>query len=189
MFDNDVISSYVNFMTDLLVIDDVYFCFDEDISKEYIFDGGAAKCFPQEREIYFDLSKCNDIIQALILITHELRHMYQYDICNQKDYDDFEDFETYESWKNNFNTYISVGDDGYETQPLEVDAEVFTYYIMNKLFKVETNGMLNLCVYKKRYDEILDNLTMEEILESLNYSGFIDYINDVNNDIRNKIVN
>lgn len=180
MLNKSVIDTYIEFMKDLLMIDDVDVITDRKTVEEHLSIGGAAKCYPVERELYFNIYMNDDLISKFIIITHEFRHMYQWEVLHKDEFRCFEDENTIKQWEDNFDNYINVGNEGYEYQPLEVDAEAFTYHIMGVLFNVSTNGFKrNNTDYMSRYLEITNDFTADEILESVNYSGLIDYMEEL----------
>lgn len=72
-------------------------------------------------------------------------------------------------WKNNFNNYLSSENDGYTNQPLEVDANAFTYIVMLVLFNREITVKCNQKLLNKRIKELTLDFSKDEILDSYNY--------------------
>lgn len=180
MLDKKVIDIYIEFIKDLLTIDDVDVITDKKTVLERLSNGGSAKCYPVEREIYFNLYMNDDVISKLIMITHEFRHMYQWEVVHKEEFRCFEDESIVNQWEENFDSYISVGNEDYEYQPLEVDAEAFTYHIIGVLFNVSTNGFKhNNKDYMDRYLQIQNDIVEDEILDSVNFSGLINYMEEL----------
>lgn len=106
----------------------------------------AAQCNYEKREIIFNIDwlkdrfKDNDIYQIEYLIMHEIRHFYQRRVVQS--YIDNDGIRIYESvdilkaWKDNFAHYIrnkggaGKDEEAYFTQPVEVDAVAFSYYLL-----------------------------------------------------------
>lgn len=106
----------------------------------------AAQCNYDRREILFNIDwlkdrfRRNEIYQIEYLIIHEIRHFYQRRLVES--YTSKDGMRLYESpaiiktWKDNFANYIrNKGSDGesekaYFTQPVEVDAVAFSYYLL-----------------------------------------------------------
>ena len=106
----------------------------------------AAQCSYEKRRITFNIDwlkdrfKYNEIYQIEYLIMHEVRHFYQRRVVES--YTNKEGIRLYESpsiiraWKDNFEHYIrNKGGEGeddkdYFTQPVEVDAVAYSYYLL-----------------------------------------------------------
>ena len=105
----------------------------------------------------------NDI--EYIVLTHEMRHIYQWIAINNK----LESKRLIKLWKNNFNNYLSSENDGYTNQPLEIDANAFTYIVMLALFNREITVKCNQKLLNKRIKELTLDFSKDEILDSYNY--------------------
>lgn len=179
----NMLNAYIRFIQDFLVIEDIDVEMNEAISKKYLLSNSPARCYPTERKIFINLENCRNEIEMLIVITHELRHQYQYDVCAIDEMAKLEDSQTVVQWKKNFNNYSSLGNETYSCQPLEVDAEVFTFFLMYKLFGIKTNGMKEYPQFIARFEEIQSMYYDDEITDSLIETGFINYMEELQNRI------
>lgn len=96
-----------------------------------------AKFFTENETIYINLDKHNpqthDEIFSLI---HEYRHYYQLNqILNINRL--LENKDIIKVWKENFDNYINFGNEGFYKQDIEIDANAFTVFIIQKLFQRE----------------------------------------------------
>ena len=128
-----------------------------------------AKFLTDTNTIYINLDKHNiEKHDEIFSITHEYRHFFQFQqILNINK--SLEDENVVLSWKFNFDNYINFGNENFYKQDIEIDANAFTVFIIQKLFKrpcyinskfdsSKIEEYFNL--YKKKYTDkiIQDNL-------------------------------
>lgn len=168
------VKKYIMFLCDLLVIDVPTVQIKEN-NKYYDLNGhevdpfkirntAMATSYPKENKILVNIDSFSDGIEYIVL-THEIRHIYQWIAINDK----LESKRLIKLWKNNFDNYLSSENDGYTNQPLEVDANAFTYIVMLALFNREITVKCNQKLLNKRIKELTLDFSKDEILDSYNY--------------------
>lgn len=126
-------------------IGQIYFAYASDFASKEI----AAQCNYERREIVFNIAwikerfKKNEIFLVKYLIMHEIRHFYQRRVVesfkNQENVRIYEPQAMLLSWQKNFEKYIDitgsseVEEKNYFSQPVELDATAFAYYLMQHL--------------------------------------------------------
>lgn len=106
---------------------------EKNIEIDYI--DVSAKFFTENETIYINLDKHNlQVHDEIFSVIHEYRHYYQ---LNQILHINslLEDEDIIKVWKENFDNYINFGDDGFYKQDVEIDANAFTIFIIQKLFQ------------------------------------------------------
>lgn len=96
-----------------------------------------AKFFTENETIYINLDKHNlQTHDEIFSVIHEYRHYYQ---LNQILHVNklLEDKDIIKVWKENFDNYINFGNEGFYKQDVEIDANAFTVFIIQKLFQRE----------------------------------------------------
>lgn len=168
------VKKYMLFLCDLLVIDmpvvhikqnNKYHDMNGNKVEQFtIRDTAMATAYPKENKILINMDAFNNDIEYIVL-THEMRHIYQWTAINNK----LESKRLIKLWKNNFNNYLSSENDGYTNQPLEIDANAFTYIVMLALFNREITVKCNQKLLSKRIKELMLDFSKDEILDSYNY--------------------
>ena len=140
---------------------------EENVDIKYI--NTNAKFFTGINTIYINLDKHSvENHDEIFSVTHEYRHFYQYQQILNTD-KSLEDENTIANWKLNFDKYISFGYEDFYKQDIEIDANAFTVFIIQKLFqrpcyinsKFDSNKIEKYFdLYKKKYTDkkIQDNL-------------------------------
>ena len=106
---------------------------EENVNIRYI--DVNAKFFTNTNTIYMNLDK-HDLKShdEIFSIIHEYRHFFQLQqILNIKE--SLEDESIVLNWKSNFDNYINFGNDGFYKQDIEIDANAFTLFIVQKLLQ------------------------------------------------------
>lgn len=138
-----------------------------DMSKAKNVKG---KYFPDDDLLFINIDLHNNNEEWLAII-HELRHCYQfYEIESDQP---IENKKLIKEWLDNIENYKDSSNKNYENQPIEVDANAFTYVISMYLYErpVYINNA-NKKLYKRRIKEILQDITYNEILEVANEIDF-----------------
>ena len=121
-----------------------------------------AKFLTDTNTIYINLDKHNiENHDEIFSITHEYRHFFQFQqILNINK--SLEDKNVVSSWKFNFDNYINFGNEDFYKQDIEIDANAFTVFIIQKLFqrpcyinsKFDSNKVEKYFdLYKKKYTD------------------------------------
>lgn len=90
-----------------------------------------ARFYTENNILYVNLDKHNEKTHDEIFsVIHEFRHFYQL-----KQIENNINTELVKKWKSNFDNYLQFGEDGYYSQEVEIDANAFTVYIVQCLFR------------------------------------------------------
>lgn len=160
------ILQYIEVLKDLLVIDTGVIFGNYDYIAKYFPTDDTVKVSNDVLE--------KDLVYVLYVITHELRHAYQY---QEVEFYNFEKSQLTEvesvvkKWKYEFENYINLGFPGYEKQSVEIDAHAFARHILSislniKLDDVEDFDMTEIL---KRQKEIAEDFVIDEVIDSFNY--------------------
>ncbi len=131
---------------------------DQEVDIKYIDIN--AKFFTEHNIIYINLDKHNmETHDEIFSVTHEYRHFFQYQQILNPNMSS-EDKNILAIWKHNFDNYINFGNEDFYKQDIEVDANTFTIFIIQKLFnrncyinsKFDINKIEKyLDIYAKKY--------------------------------------
>lgn len=140
-------------------------CFDlisgNTIKKIKLNKGASATSYPYQNLICINLDDYTNEKKGLeyFVLAHELRHIYQIEAIKNE----WEDKEILDLWKQNLECYKSAKHDGYENQPIELDANAFAEIIILELFgkPVSVN-----CDFKKLQENMIRIYnTIEDFIE------------------------
>lgn len=166
---------YIYFLCDLLTIDfpNVHIkengkyinLHGDEIPPFPAKDTAMATAYPKENKILVNMDAFHDGLEYIV-IAHEMRHIYQWAAVQEK----LESKRIIKLWEDNFKHYLDSSNDGYENQPLEIDANAFAYIIIKTLFDREITVRCDAKRLNKRIKELLIDFSREEIIESYTYS-------------------
>lgn len=163
---------FVNFLCDLLAINtpDIYFFKNEKlisingqstdkflgIKKE-----AAATSYPEENTIIINLDVVKNYF-IYVVLAHEIRHIYQYQATLNPSWGE----PMANVWGKELSSYSASDVEGYENQNIEIDANAFSKIIFNIVFKKDFEVKCDQKKLQKRINELLQDFTVEEIIES-----------------------
>ena len=121
-----------------------------------------AKFFTYTNTIYVNLDRHNlESHDEIFSLVHEYRHYYQLQQIEDTDRL-LENENIVATWKENFDNYINFGSRDFYKQEIEIDANAFTVFIVQKLFqrpcyinsKFDSNKIEKYFdLYKKKYTD------------------------------------
>lgn len=153
---------FISFLCDLLTIKEPVILYEP--TEEYpLPETAGARSYPEDNVIVLNTSLFHDDLEY-ILITHEIRHIYQYQVV-KNNLSDLESKNTIREWRKGFKNYKDSTSLHYENQSLEVDAQTFTWYVLYVLFQKSTNITCSENAFKKRLKVLMYDLPADEIRE------------------------
>ena len=158
--------TYIDFLCDLLTIDKPTILYEQTDIFTMPKTAGM-RSFPAENTILVNLSIYKDGLEY-VAITHEMRHIYQYQVVSQF-LTDLESKSTIREWRKGFNNYKDSTHEHYENQSLEVDANAFAWYITKVLTGREIVVNCDRHALARRIRQIASDMPADEILEVYSY--------------------
>lgn len=171
---NNELINLTNFICDLLCIENkpiiiigknkkCYDIFNNTIKNFTYLKDIKGKYFLNDNVLYLNNDLHNDDI--VLSLIHELRHVYQFQEMNSND--PLENEQTVKIWNENLKNYLGTNDTDHKTyinQPLELDANAFTYFISVIVFgrAIFVNDV-EKGVLSKEIDKIAAQFTIQEI--------------------------
>ena len=158
--------TYIDFLCDLLTIDKPTILYKQTGVFTMPKTAGM-RSFPTENTILVNLSVYTDGLEY-VAITHEMRHIYQYQVVSQF-LTDLESKSTIREWRKGFKNYKDSTHEHYENQSLEVDANAFAWYITKVLTGREIVVNCDRHALARRIRQIASDMPAEEVLEVYSY--------------------
>lgn len=152
--------TYIDFLCDLLTIDKPKILYEQTDIFTMPKTAGM-RSFPTENTILVNLSVYTDGLEY-VAITHEMRHIYQYQVVSQF-LTDLESKSTIREWRKGFKNYKDSTHEHYENQSLEVDANAFAWYITKVLTGREIVVNCDKRLLAKRINSISRDMPVEEV--------------------------
>lgn len=98
---------------------------------DFEYEEVNARFYTENNILYLNLDKHNEKTHDEIFsVIHEFRHFYQL-----KQIENNINTELVKKWEANFDNYLQFGEDGYYNQEVEIDANAFTVYMVQCLFR------------------------------------------------------
>ena len=136
-------------------------------------DSSKGRTLPEKKLIILDKNKHQDNNMLLISLTHEIRHIYQFLVAYDEEFEEDESPKTRRAWRDNFKNYLDSSHEDYEDQALEVDANAFSWIIAKIVLGIDITVNCDHEKLKTAISSILENFTIDEILEVANDFGIV----------------